>query len=745
MATARAEIEIVGDARSFEQATDRASGALASLRNAISSAARTALGFAGGFLAFQGISQAMDFVRDSAIGMNAMLEQSRIGFTTMLGSAQRADRFLRQLADFAAKTPFNFPELQDAARRMLAYGFAAEDVLPILTAVGDATAALGLGSEGIDRVTLALGQMHAKAKVSAEEMLQLTEAGIPAWDILAKGIGVSTAELQKMVAKGVVPADKAIRILIQGMEQRFPNMMQRQAVSWNGLVSNLIDDTHLLIAKAFEPFFNALRDRVLLPLRDTLDRAREAADQSGLGGALLALVPPAVADRLRAIRAEFQPLIDLIGRLTGLWKSASDQIARSGGDMLRPVNQAMRGVHAPSDIAAPVGGIVQQLVTSIQTADWSAVGRAVGEGIVSGISAIANLGARIGQALLRMIQQVNWLQLGLAAAPALVNFLIGLISVLTDPTRIIPILVQHWDIVLPMIVGALFMPAKWFKWIVEGLRGIPIVGPLLAWLTEGIFGTVNRLGVPVRATFRELGSRFVSGIRLGWAGEAPKLFPTVLGHITQIVAGLRARAASFLQAGLSFAERLGSGLGGGLGWVRNQVIRLINVAIDGPIGSAIGTVRRIGAQIIDGLWSGIASLARSLASRVSSFVKTYVVDPIRRIIRPGSPSRLTMEYGQAMVEGLALGIDQRLSLAAAASTRLALAAAMPMTPGVTGVAAPPVVRERVIERRTISDAVVVLDGRIVGRLVAPHVNESLAERQGIDQRAIGYGVVVTAR
>jgi len=63
------------------------------------------------------------------------------------------------MADFAVKNSavFEFPSLIEASKRMLAYGFAAEEVLPTLRAVGDAAAALGAGSEGIDRITLALG------------------------------------------------------------------------------------------------------------------------------------------------------------------------------------------------------------------------------------------------------------------------------------------------------------------------------------------------------------------------------------------------------------------------------------------------------------------------------------------------------------------------------------------------------------------------------------------------------------
>src|SRR5262245_46629121 len=46
-----------------------------------------------------------------AFGFDALREQAKIAFTTLLGSAQEADGFLKQLADFAARTPFEFPDL----------------------------------------------------------------------------------------------------------------------------------------------------------------------------------------------------------------------------------------------------------------------------------------------------------------------------------------------------------------------------------------------------------------------------------------------------------------------------------------------------------------------------------------------------------------------------------------------------------------------------------------------------------
>jgi len=196
------------------------------------------------------------------IDTNIQMEQAEIGFETMLGSAAKAKAFLSDLQKFAAKTPFEFTQLREASTRMLAFGFAAEQVLPMLTAVGDATSAMGLGAEGVNRVIIALGQMKAKAKVSADEMLQLTEAGIPAWDILAKAMGKSTAEVMKLSERGLIPADKAIQDIVDGMESRFPGMMNAQSKTLGGMISNLKDWSELAGRTLGKGLFEQIKPRV---------------------------------------------------------------------------------------------------------------------------------------------------------------------------------------------------------------------------------------------------------------------------------------------------------------------------------------------------------------------------------------------------------------------------------------------------------------------------------------------------
>lgn len=231
---------IAGQTEKVGGAASGASGGLGKFGGALSSIATIAAGVGLG-ISLQGLAQGAIQFGQASIKMAMDMEQTKVGFTTMLGSAKAAEDHLRSLRDFAAGTPFQFTELVDSSKRLQAFGFEAQKVIPMLRDIGDAVAAMGGGGEKIDRVTMALGQMQAKGKVSAEEMLQLTEAGIPGWKYLAQAVGVSTAEVQKMTSKGLIPAGDAIQYILDGMRQDFGGMMAAQSSTAAGQLSNLQD------------------------------------------------------------------------------------------------------------------------------------------------------------------------------------------------------------------------------------------------------------------------------------------------------------------------------------------------------------------------------------------------------------------------------------------------------------------------------------------------------------------------
>jgi tape measure domain-containing protein len=201
-------------------------------------------------------------VAQTAIGMvsgffaqNAAMEQTRIAFVGLLGSGKAADGMLRNLQALAAASPFEFPALAKDAQMLVGMGVAARDVVPWMTAIGDAAAGVGSGSEGVEQVTRALGQMQAKSKVSGDEMMQLTEAGIPAWKILADSMHLSVAQVQNLSQQGKL-GQGAINALVVGMERMYGGQMANQAMTFNGLMSTLKDNITMAFMAFAGPLFS---------------------------------------------------------------------------------------------------------------------------------------------------------------------------------------------------------------------------------------------------------------------------------------------------------------------------------------------------------------------------------------------------------------------------------------------------------------------------------------------------------
>ena len=219
----------------------------------------------------------------------AGMESARIAFTTMLGSAGKADKFLRKLSDFAAKTPFEFPELQTAASSLISAGIEADKVIPIMTTLGDVTAGMGTGSEGIQRATVALQQMNAAGRITGEDLNQLRDAGIPVYDLLAAATGKSKAEVVKLAQAGKLgkrELDAMMKALESGKGlERFNGLMAKQSKSLSGQFSTLKDTVNMGLAKAITPLVPLLKDGLAVAsgaLADAMPKlaagARQAAD-----------------------------------------------------------------------------------------------------------------------------------------------------------------------------------------------------------------------------------------------------------------------------------------------------------------------------------------------------------------------------------------------------------------------------------------------------------------------------------
>ena len=183
----------------------------------------------------------------------------RNAFRTLVGDADEADRFFESLRRLAAQTSFSFEGVAKLSQRLLAVGYSTRQTIPLIRTLGDAVAAVGGGEETLERVVNALAQIKSKGKLASEEMLQLAEAGIPAWDALAQKLGVDIPTAMEMVERGAISADTAIAALAQGLNDRFGGAMERNAdnivILWSNVRDNL-EEVFAVIGEWVEKTFH---------------------------------------------------------------------------------------------------------------------------------------------------------------------------------------------------------------------------------------------------------------------------------------------------------------------------------------------------------------------------------------------------------------------------------------------------------------------------------------------------------
>lgn len=200
------------------------------------------------------------------VGVNATLEQTGIQLEALTGLGEENLQWAKELS---TTTPFTPQSVTQALQMATAYGFTGEEAKRIVDITSDVSAAFGDQGDRMHRIIIALGQMRGAAKVNAQDMKQLTEAGINAWQILADSVGVSIAEVREQVTDGTISTDQAITALTDAIEKKFGGAAERASDSLLGVIGNIHNLLDLASAEVAFPIFSVIEE-VLKGIRTEL-------------------------------------------------------------------------------------------------------------------------------------------------------------------------------------------------------------------------------------------------------------------------------------------------------------------------------------------------------------------------------------------------------------------------------------------------------------------------------------------
>ena len=247
-------------------------------------------------------------------------------------AAAQVQAYLREVNEFAARTPFSTDEVLSLSKYMQAVGVAMGQTQSVLEVITDTAAATGATNEQLQRITFALGQMITKGRVANEEIRQLANANIPIYQILQEELNL-TGEQISNIGNYWVDANDAVVAILNGLNRRYNGAADRIANTLTGLTDTIIDDAKIIADSAFSGIYDKVVSAATT-LRDTLDYWRDTVTSEGTGG----LINTILTD-IDPTGAFGNSVLSTIGNIRNL-KDAFLELYHSGAPLLNVLGRS---------------------------------------------------------------------------------------------------------------------------------------------------------------------------------------------------------------------------------------------------------------------------------------------------------------------------------------------------------------------------------------------------------------------
>jgi tape measure domain-containing protein len=340
------------------------------------------------FFNFQMLAGIVKNVASGLLQPAISAETVTTALTTLDGSAKAAGQEMDKLNAFAAKTPFKTLDIDQAAEKLQGFGIQASNVIPDITAIGDALGSVGKSSPAeMQAVVDIFGKINTEGKVSAMTMNELAVHGINGWKALADATGKTIPQVQAMVKSGLLPAKDAIADLTKGIEMNplYAGGMAKAAGTFTGLLSTLQSNWDQVIAAFGTPIIKALEGSLnnlgsILASPAFQDFAGAVGQGivgvfQGIGGAVQYIGNIFKSLNLTDFLSLWHSIGDEIGSITTKFQGAGDIFKTVGTDMDPIANIIGEIAHAGLDTVTNVlAGISGALMDIDKAASGSGFG-----------------------------------------------------------------------------------------------------------------------------------------------------------------------------------------------------------------------------------------------------------------------------------------------------------------------------------------------------------------------------------
>lgn len=245
----------------------------------------------------QGILVAQTFytgaraIREATIAVwdfNKALDYAHVTYSALFGDATLASNFMSALQEHSIETIFDYQDLADASKKLLAYGIEYKNLMFIMEGLTNLGAMSG-DTAALDRISLALGQIYTRGKLTAEEIRQLANAYIPISDIIQDKFNLSSDDMGR-VGDLNLQAGEVINAIVDYANERFASVGDAAMYTIVGLQNKIVDTLKVMGVEMLKPVSTAYKS-FLAYIANGLEVIRAKFASGGIGGVFEYLVP----------------------------------------------------------------------------------------------------------------------------------------------------------------------------------------------------------------------------------------------------------------------------------------------------------------------------------------------------------------------------------------------------------------------------------------------------------------------
>ena len=531
-----------------------------------------------------------------ALEASANMEVLRQGLDFVLGSSEETDKLINGMRDLGEQSAYDTNELIPLARQWVNMGDDAETAVGKMTKIVDLGSAFGLTSEQIGSATLALSQMAAAGKINGQDMLQLTNANIPAWKLLADHMGLSVAELRKMSEAGELGED-AINELWDAIEERTQGATSRMNGTLMASFSNFEEEIQNSMASIGDIISQAFNLKGILQggsdmvssFREALGQIKQDAESVGIGQAIM--------NQISNVSPELATLLGTIGNIVG--------------EFINIVIAGWNEIYATLsnlDIAA-ILMVINDVVSRAGPAVLAAVSLIIGAinlilpVVVGLINAFANAYNTVSPYITSMAGLFQQIPVAVSTAitaisTAFSSFVSWLESSVWQPIRNAAVTVINF------IVGS---------WVAFGGFVMAAVQPLVDWFQSSVWQPISEFATAAWNTITALWGQFVD-----W-------FSQVMSPVTDVASECWNAICDFASEAWDTISGIWSVVAG---WFDSTVVQ--------PIRSAFNNGTSYISQCFQNAYSKITGLFSKLAGWFDSNVVQPIKEKFSKILSLGS-------------------------------------------------------------------------------------------------------------